>query len=54
MEARSQNKKEHAERQRETYRTRQTITREKENKGEEYGRERETVVKRRGRVWVCK
>lgn len=52
--ARSQNKMEDTERQRETHRTRQTITREKENKGEEYGRERETVVKRRGRVWVCK
>lgn len=42
--------REDTERQRETYRTRQTITREKENKGEECGGERETLVKRRGRV----
>lgn len=47
------NREEDAERQRETYRTRQTITRGKENNGEEYGRERATVVKRRERESEC-
>lgn len=36
--------------QTEIKRTRQTITRVKENKGEQWGRERKTVVKRRERV----
>lgn len=46
----TEQKREDRERRRETYRSRQTITREGENKGEAYRRERETVVKRKGRV----
>lgn len=44
---RKQNKKEYAERQRDSYQHRQTITRQQENREEEWGRKRDSGIEER-------